>query len=44
MNLSDNLSLESLPKINPLKIKEETKDIFDFVNSMPEISDEDNIY
>lgn len=41
---TDKISLESLPKINPLKIKEETKDIFDFVNSMPEISDEDNIY
>lgn len=41
---TDNLSLSDLPKINPFKIKEETQDIFDFINSMPEVTDEDVIY
>lgn len=41
---TDKLSLNDLPKINPFKLKEETEDIFDFINSIPELNDDDNTY
>lgn len=41
---TDQLSINDLPKINPFKLKEETKDLFDYINSIPELKDEDNVY
>ena len=44
MLAKDNISFEDLPKINPLTIKKDLEGMLDFINSMPEIKDEDIIY
>ena len=41
---TNKLSLNDLPKINPFKLKEETESIFDYINSIPELNDDDNAY
>lgn len=41
----DEIRFEDLPHVNPLTMKRNAKGIIDFLNSMPEISwDDDKLY
>ena len=41
---TEKIDLNSLPKVNPLKMKESTDGLFNLINSLPEVTDDDVIY